>query len=126
MNITKRFITVILIITFAFLMCGCTTRQIITTADELTINKWSSSDKFNKEISLEFSDNNATLSFKTENFSGKISGLAIIDDKTITINDTTLNQDFSFEYELFGDKINLKYKDNMLELEKVAVENSQK
>ncbi|MEE1056318.1 MAG: hypothetical protein UH239_03625 [Acutalibacteraceae bacterium] len=126
MNTTKRFITVILIITVTFLMFGCTTRQIITTADELTINKWSSSDKFNKEISLEFSENNATLSFKTENFSGKISGLAIIDDKTITINDKTLNQDFSFEYELFGDKINLKYKDNMLELEKVAVENSQK
>lgn len=107
-------------------MYGCTTRQIITTSDELTINKWSNSDKFNKEIFLEFSDNNATLSFKTEKFNGKISGVTIIDDKTITINDTTLNQEFSFDYELFGDKINLKYKDNTLELKKVAVENSQK
>ena len=106
-------------ITVAFLLGGCTTRQIVTTADELTINKWSSSDKFNKEISLEFNGNNATLSFKTENFSGKISGLAIIDDKTIIINDTNLNQDFFFEYELFGDKINLKYKDNTLELKKL-------
>ena len=126
MNIAKRLLIAILITILILLMYGCTTRQIITTSDELTINKWRNSDKFNKEIFLEFSDNNATLSFKTENFSGKISGLAIIDDKTITINDKTLNQDFSFEYELFGDKINLKYKDNMLELEKVAVENSQK
>lgn len=119
MDIKKKLATGVLVIIFAFSTYGCTSRQIVNQADELTLNKWRSADKFDNEISLEFIENKATLSLKTNNFSGKISGLAIIDDKTITINDTSLNQNFSFDYELFGDKINLKYKDNILELNKL-------
>lgn len=122
----KKLITATIIMMLVAFMCGCSSRRIVSQADELTMNKWSNSDKFDKEISLEFSDSKATLHLKTTNYSGKISGLAIIDEKTITINDTTLNQDFSFNYELFGDKINLEYNNNTLELKKIAVKNTQK
>lgn len=122
----KKLITATIIMMLVTFMCGCNSRSIVSQADELTMNKWSNSDKFDKEISLEFSDRKATLNLKTTNYSGKISGLAIIDEKTITINDTTLNQDFSFNYELFGDKINLEYNNNTLELKKIAVKNTQK
>ena len=100
---------------------SCTQREIVQPSDELVENVWQNKDNFGKEIKLEFDDNNAELSIKTENFSTKISGIAIIDNSVIQITDDNLSKSFCFNYYLYGNKIDLIYNDKTVILNKVYV-----
>lgn len=102
------------------LLTGCTQTQITSEADELMANKWSACDKFGKEISLSFIEDKAELKVKTDNFSCEITGIALVDDQTLKIFDNTLKQNYSFNYTLYGDKIEITYYENTIELSKVA------
>ncbi|MCI6007448.1 hypothetical protein ACTQ3M_09785 [Oscillospiraceae bacterium LCP25S3_E10] len=118
----KKTIYVIFIISLFLLLCGCTQRQIVSIPDELTAYSWEKSDKFGKEIKLSFEENCATLTIKSPDKSYKIQGNAIIDNDSIQIFDDSLKSTFSFKYNLYGDKIKLKYNDNTIELDKSAVQ----
>ena len=102
------------------ILSGCTQSQITSKADELMANKWFSSDKFGKEIALSFTQNNAELEVKTDDFSCKIIGIALVDEQTVKIFDNTLKQTYSFDYNLYGDKIEITYDENTVELNKVT------
>lgn len=110
---------VFIIVIILFLFCGCTQRQITYVSDELMANSWQNFDKFNKEISLTFDGNNADLKIKTDDFNGNITGIAIVNDTNIEIFDNKLKEKFCFNYVLYGDKIELTYKEKTIELNKV-------
>ncbi len=118
----KKTIYFIFIILLFLLLCGCTQRQIVSIPDELTTYSWEKSDKFGKEIKLSFKENCAALTIKSPDKSYKIQGNAIIDNDSIEIFDDSLKSTFSFKYNLYGDKIKLKYNDNTIELDKSAVQ----
>lgn len=102
------------------LLTGCTQSQITSEADELMANKWSACDKFGKEISLSFIEDTAELKMKTDNFSCEITGTALVDEQTLKIFDNNLKQSYSFNYTLYGDKIEITYYENTIELSKIA------
>lgn len=102
------------------LLSGCTQAQIATKADELMANKWSASDKFGKEITLSFKENIAELKVKTNDFSYEIMGTALVDEQTVKIFDNALKESYSFNYTLYGDKIDITYDESAIELSKVT------
>lgn len=121
-NIKRVLIIAIVILSMLFSV-SCTQREIVQPSDELVENVWQNKDNFGKEIKLEFNNNNAELSIKTENFSTKISGIAIIDNSTIHITDDNLSKSFCFNYNLYGNKIDLIYNDKTVILNKVYMQN---
>lgn len=114
----KFLIACISIITM--ILSGCTQGQITSKADELTTNEWFASDKFGKEISLLFTQDTAELKIKTNDFSCKIIGNVLVDEQTVKIFDNTLKQTYSFDYNLYGDKIEITYDEKTVELNKIA------
>ncbi len=116
MKILKIIIALLII-----LLCGCTQQQITNTADELTMYSWSNIDKYNKEITLSFKEDVATLSIKTPDYSGVVTGTAIINESSIIISDNTLKQNLTFDYVLYGNKIDLKYNESTIELRKISI-----
>lgn len=116
MRILKMCFIVIIMI---FLLCGCTQKQITSVSDELMANSWQGNDEFNKEITLTFNGNTADLKIKTDDFSGSVTGLTVVNDTKIEIFDNTLKEKFCFEYVLYGDKIELIYNKNTIELNKI-------
>lgn len=114
----KYLIACIAIITM--ILSGCTQAQITSKADELMANEWFASDKFGKEIALSFTEDTAELEVKTNDFSCKIIGTVLVDEQAIKIFDNTLKQTYSFNYSLYGDKIEITYEENTVELNKVT------
>lgn len=119
----KTILIIALVILSMIFSVSCTQKEIVQPSDELVENIWQNRDNFGKEIKLEFDNNNAELSIKTENFSTKISGVAIIDNSTIQITDDTLSKSFCFNYNLYGNKIDLIYNDKTVILNKVYIQN---
>lgn len=101
------------------LLTGCTQSQVKTQADELVANKWLSADKFGKELSLSFEDDTAYMRIKTNDFSYEIKGTVLLDEQSLKIFDDTLKQSYTFDYVLYGDKIEIIYDDTGIELDKV-------
>ncbi len=112
-----RFLIIALLF-IALLLSGCTQPQVKAQADELVANSWSAVDKFGKEISLSFKDDTAKLHIKTEDFNYEINGTVLVDEQTVKIFDDALNQSYSFDYTLYGDKIEIIYDDKTVELSK--------
>lgn len=100
------------------LLCGCTKQEITSTADELTMYSWSNSDKYDKKITLYFNDDTATIVIYTPEYSGCITGNAIVSNTSLSISDNNLKQNFTFDYVLYGNKVDLKYNGNTIELQK--------
>lgn len=114
----KCFMVCIVVITM--ILSGCTQSQVASTADELMANEWFADDKFGKEISLSFTQDTAELKVKTNDFSCKLIGTALVDEQTVKIFDNTLKQTYSFDYNLYGDKIEITYDENTVVLNKVT------
>lgn len=101
-------------------LSGCTQPKLTTRADELMANKWSAVDKYGKEICLSFYEGTGNLKLKTNDFSYEITGTALVDEYTVKIFDNACNQSYSFDYVLYGNKIDITYNGETLELSKVA------
>ncbi len=117
----KNIITLVALFICLFIpFSGCTQKQITSPQDELVLYEWGKSDKFGKEISLSFADDTAQLKIKTTDFDYSIAGDVLIDNETIKIYDNNLKQSYSFNYVLYGDKIEITYNENTLELDKIT------
>ena len=108
------------LVVITMLLSGCTQAQITTKADELMAYKWSASDKHGKEISLLFYDDIGHLTIKTDDISCEITGTALVDEHTVKIFDSSCNQSYSFDYVLYGNKIDITYNEKTIGLNKVA------
>ncbi len=100
-------------------LCGCTQRQIVRESDELKSFSWQGKDDYGKQITLCFDENYATLSLKSDRTEKTIQGFTITDNQSFEIYDNSLYQHFRFSYRLYGDKIELSYRDNTLTLAKM-------
>ena len=101
------------------MLCGCTQRQIVRESDELKSFSWQGKDEYGKQITLCFDGNYATLSLKSYRAEKRIQGFSIIHNQDFEIYDDSLYHCFRFSYCLYGDKIELSYRDNTLILYKI-------
>lgn len=91
-----------------------------TNAKELRSSNWQQSSDDHLQLSLSFKNDDAVLKvYDIEKKSEyKITGTTIVTDENITINDNTTLSNYSFNYSIYGDKVELNYKGKNLELKK--------
>ncbi len=113
----KKLFAFVLIIS-CLALCSCTT-DTSGESYELTSEKWYGKLKGGAEVSLEFSENAANLKLKSGNDEIAIKGYYAIDDNSFMIFNDEFKQSYSFGYTVNGNKLNLKYCQNEIEIEKV-------
>ena len=108
-------------VTAALLLClllaGCE-RAILTSADELTANRWGTVTENSNRAELFFEEDTATFRVHSESFTLTVSGIYTADDEALLIHDDETHLDYRFNYLLHGDSIELTYGDGTLVLEK--------
>ncbi|HHZ06421.1 MAG TPA: hypothetical protein GX401_06515 [Clostridiales bacterium] len=112
-------IIVLLCALMCMLMCGCMKEQINTIPQELKASVWKGEDDFNKGAVLSFDGDTATLLLKNGDDKVSIIGNAMIDDTAVTITDEALAEEFTFNYVLYGDKIEITYDNSTITLDRV-------
>lgn len=100
-----------------FCLVSCT-RVINSASDELKMYHWYCEEDNGSIISLSFDDINAGLTIENEAFSMDIEGLCIADDESFTICDSESKNNYTFRYQLYGDRVELSFGSGMITLDK--------
>lgn len=112
------FITALAVVLMsAFMLSGCE-RNIESPFDELRGYSWQGELENGNTVTLSFDDSNARLSVENEDFSLDISGLCVPDDGSFVIFDENSDANYSFDYRLYGDRVELIAEGGELSLEK--------
>lgn len=114
----KNIKLLLLVILCAFFICSCST-TIYSTYDELTLYKWSKTDDYGMVVTLCFNDSIGTFSVSAaDGTKTEITGNTIGDSKCFTIADTNKKSTYTFEYTVYGNKIDLVYNGATISLDK--------
>ena len=117
-GIFMRVSIVIIAICGAFGLSACT-RVIENASDELKMYHWACEEENGSQISLSFEDTDARLTVENEAFSMNIEGLCIADDDSFTICDSKSKNNYTFGYQLYGDRVELSFGSGMITLDKL-------
>lgn len=103
------------------MLCGCT-QNAPSPQNELISSNWTASLDGGGELSLEFSGEPGDLSaeFNLKN-AGKditISGDCLVDSTSIVIFDSSVSQNYAFDYTPKGDTLEISYNHNVLTMQK--------
>ncbi len=103
------------------MLCGCT-QNAPSPQNELISSKWTASLDGGGELSLEFSgepgDLSAELNLKNAGKDVTISGDCLVDSTSIVIFDSTVSQNYAFDYTPKGDTLEIKYNNSILTMQK--------
>lgn len=117
--------TLVILAFFLVIMCTACTQTIENSADEIRLNKWSVTTKFDKTVTLEFSEDIAT--FKVDSTDKKacvtLSGLCIIDSDKISIYNEADKENYILSYKLKGNKLILRYSGGKITLFRINEKN---
>ena len=106
---------VVLFILPLILFCGCTGRA-SGNAGELTRCDWSATLGGGGELRLSFDDGSARLEIKNGGESAVIEGRMIAGEDSFVIFDSDLGQNYAFEYVPRGEKLDLTYGGDTVEM----------
>ena len=116
----KIFLVLLPVCIILTLLCSCTRTAVQSEADELKANAWHGKGDYQSTIDLSF--NGDTAAFNINAGGGakmQIAGECVVNDGSITVTDSNLNERYEFKYNLSGDQIELTYGGNTVTLEKV-------
>ena len=99
------------------LLTGCT-RVIESPSDELRMYSWYAEFDNGNTASLSFEDEKAFFSAENEDFSLNLSGLSVMTDDRIIICDDNSRMNYTFGYELYGDRVELSCNGSTITLDK--------
>ncbi len=106
----KRIITLLISFIMLITLCSCTQQKINSLSNELKSKEWEGKGEYMTTITLDFEEDNATVEIVAYGGAkNSISGLSIVSDSTITINDDKLKKNFTFTYTLQGNQLELEY-----------------
>ena len=94
------------------------TRVISSPSDELKMYRWTCEEENGCSVSLSFDETDAELSVVNDSFTFDIKGLCVLDEDTLTICDSDSGNNYSFGYQLYGDRVELSFNAGVLELNK--------
>lgn len=112
-----RFSVLGAVLFFAFCLVSCT-RVINSASDELKLYQWRCEEDNGCIVTLSFDDTDADLNIGNDAFSLEISGLCAADDDSLTICDAASGRNYTFQYRLYGDRVELRFGSGVLELMK--------
>ena len=113
-----RFLFAVIILFSAILLSGCT-RVIRSPADELKTSDWQGEYESGYTVALSFDGSNAELTVVGDGEILDISGLCAVTDDTLVICDRGSDFNYSFGYELYGDRVELSVFDSEITLNKL-------
>lgn len=112
-------------ITAVMLLClilsGCA-RVIDSEKDEIRLSKWEGAYENGKTVALRFEDSSAFFSVRGKDIALDIEGLCSLTDDSFMIFDEKSGLSYRFDYILHGDRIELSYRGDSIELEKKVEE----
>lgn len=94
-------------------------RAVRSPADEIAMYSWRGELESGKTAHLRFSDREAYLTARGEDFELEVSGVCAIYDDSFVIYDSQTHNDYSFYYTLRGDSLELSYAGGAIELDKI-------
>ncbi len=111
----KKICIIFVALALSFCLCGCR-RVAASKADELEMNNWNAQTKSGMSAELVFSED--TASFKVYDSKGKllceVQGVFAIDSRNLYITDSHLCKTYTFGYNVFGDRAELEYAEEIL------------
>ena len=110
-------ISLLMIVTLS--LTGCR-RVVDSPADELRMYAWYGESENGNTASLSFDENKASFEAKGDDISLSLSGLCILTDDRMIICDTDSKMNYSFGYDLYGDRVELSYNNSVLPLDKIT------
>ncbi|MBQ6152406.1 MAG: hypothetical protein IJJ15_01510 [Ruminococcus sp.] len=100
-----------------FFLYGCT-RIISVASDELVMFSWRSASDRGAEVSLSFDEDNAVFSYTYNDVNCTVEGIYVASCDSFTICDDNSGTNYTFEYILHGDRLELSYNNSLIILEK--------
>ena len=119
MRENKSSFLLILTITLLLTLQGCGKTAINNEADEIKLYSWVYSGEQGISSTLEFHDDEASLTIVNDSEKCLIKGLCVFGENRFVIIDTELQKEFAFEFELSGREISLKHGGETINLQKV-------
>ncbi len=107
-----------LLLFVSVLLCGCS-RQTTGNPSELMQFHWHAALEGGGEADLRFEGEHARLILKNGGETAEIAGRVIADDSTFVIFDRELSQNYGFGYTPRGEKLDLSFEGNTIEMEAV-------
>ncbi len=112
---------IILVFSFAFIISGCT-QNAPCYKTELIQSRWSAVQEGGAEIELEFfgdpEDLSAKIIITNAQKSVKISGECLLDEQSFVIFDSSVFQNYAFDYIPKGNTLELTYNGSAISLQK--------
>lgn len=117
MYMRGKFFLVLLLILAVLCLTSCV-KSIECPADELKMFSWSGKSDNGTEISLYFTDTRGYLDMDQDDGLLRLGGLCMITDDSLLIFDEQSGMNYSFGYELYGDRVELKHNGSIMTLNK--------
>lgn len=121
MYMRGKFLLLLLLLMSVSCMSACV-RSVESPADELKMYRWSGVSENGTAVDLSFTDNNGYLDIENEDHSLHIGGLCMMKDNSFLIFDEESGMNYSFGYQLYGDRVELNRNGSMIKLEKLDTE----
>ena len=107
---------ILFIFTLALIMSGCRSIN-VSPYDEMIYSHWCVSNQSKVTAELYFDTENHIAHLKiqhNESLLSDISGTFAVDNKSLYIFSEDLMQEFSFDYTVYADRLELEYKGNII------------
>lgn len=114
----KQMITAIFLFLIFINICGCTSKEISTQADEITMSTWEYNGLYNTYARISFSENSADITISSNDDYCRIQGICVFGDNCFTVSDNTLKRLFVFGYTFNGNTLSLNYNGSDITLKK--------
>ena len=116
MYMRARFVCIAALLCAVIMLASCI-KTINSPADELQMYSWSGESENGTVVSLTFDGSNGDLNIEYYGDSDlKISGLCIVSDDSLIICDEVSGANYTFNYTLHGDRVELSYNGSTLTL----------
>lgn len=117
MRILKKLVAVLLIsVCFVFSACTTDTSGYV---NELRSSKWGAKLDGGAEVNLEFDGDTAMLKISNSDKNAEIKGVCVADEKSFVVYIPEVAQNYTFDYNPKGDKLDLSYNNHTITLKKV-------
>lgn len=101
------------------ILCLASCTQVINSpSDELRMYRWTCEQENGCFVSLSFEGTDALLHIENDVGTTDLDGLCVTDDDSLTICDTDSDNNYTFGYRLYGDRVELYFNDAVLTLNK--------
>ena len=119
MILRKKIAFIMITLWICVTLCACRA-DFSSPADEIRLFSWRGETENGNTAELSFVDDEAVLTAHSDKWDVQISGLCALTDHTLVICDTNSEMNYTFRYQIHGDRIELTYDSGTIVLDKIS------